>query len=636
MESTHLSRIRELILVLFRVKSWPLWVRFSLLGVLFVVSVSIPAYLLVREMQQTIEFAEHEQAGLKPVQFQLAIIQKTQQHRGLASWYLNDPFASPKEVRAKGEDVEEAIVRFEQYGKHFRHSPVVDLLNKQTEEWHQLSQAVRPRAISAQESFTLHTNLIARQFYGLNQMLTEYQLILDPERHSYFLISSGMVELPKFLEFLGQLRAAGVAVLAKQEVSEADRQQLMALMYAARWQLREYHESIMQIVDVKQESNDPLIQQYKNLVEQSSKLLQMVNDDIVFAPKLALSPAEYYSRFTLGINTGFALAQLTGNQINEALMHRIEVQKANRIKLITVIVLVSVLMLGVSAIFVVRLLRWIGGEPDYAMKVVSDISNGYLSLPIHVKRPDSLLGEMRVMQQKLLEQDRLKSEFISTVSHELRTPMTAINGALALIQKQHHQHVNPDAIRLLEMASRNGERLKELINDLLDVEQLGSDAMDLRCDPCNVVQLVRDMEPSVRLLAQRYHVEINFNYLSESIVASINGQRFQQIVQNFISNALKFSSRGDSVDVFVSDQNGYARVEVTDHGCGIPLDFYSRIFTRFSQADSSDTRKVGGTGLGLAIAKSLAERMGGSVGFTSQEKVGSSFYVSVPVLVEPV
>lgn len=622
--------MRKLILSLVHVQSWPLAVRFLLIGALFVISVAIPSYLLGREMMRSIDFAEKEHAGLSPVQFQLAIIQKTQQHRGLAGWFLNDPFADNKDLRAKGEDVEGAIVRFEKYGKNFKNTPLVSMLEAQTNEWHSISQSIAPRAITASESFGKHTQLVARQLYGLDVILAEYQLILDPEKSSYFLISSGLVELPRYLEFLAQLRGLGTELLAKQEISEGDRQKLMSLLYAAKWQLHEYQESINQVTGVESEKRAHLIQQYTNLVEQSGKLFQLVNDRLITGSNITLSPAEYYSSFTLGVNTGYSLSQLTLNEIDISLTKRIEQQKTNMVRLISLVGGIALIVLVLSTVFVVRLLAWLGGEPNYAMRVVSGISDGNFEQSIFVKDQDSLLGAMQTMQKKLQEHDRLKSEFISTISHELRTPITAINGALALIDKKHGDTLTADMKLLLNMANRNGERLKELIQDLLDFEQVSNAELVLETSPSNLVELLRELESQSQVMAQRNGISINFSYISEEIIAKVHARRFQQIIQSFISNAIKFSQKGNGVDVFLSVNNGSCRVEVTDHGCGIPPEFYNRIFTKFSQADSSDSRKVGGAGLGLALAKSLAESMGGKVDFRSELNVGSSFYLILP------
>jgi signal transduction histidine kinase len=107
--------------------------------------------------------------------------------------------------------------------------------------------------------------------------------------------------------------------------------------------------------------------------------------------------------------------------------------------------------------------------------------------------------------------------------------------------------------------------------------------------------------------------------------------RLQQVLTNFLSNAAKFSPASGQVEVAIKNANDTVRIEITDHGPGIPAEFHSRIFQKFSQADSSDTRQKGGTGLGLAISKEIIERMNGKIGFDSVEGQGACFHFELPV-----
>ena len=130
--------------------------------------------------------------------------------------------------------------------------------------------------------------------------------------------------------------------------------------------------------------------------------------------------------------------------------------------------------------------------------------------------------------------------------------------------------------------------------------------------------------------ADQYKVVYVLNERADGVTVKVDGNRLMQILANFLSNAAKFSPEGGEVEVSVHRQDGRVRVSVRDHGSGIPDEFRSRLFQKFSQADSSDTRAKGGTGLGLAITKELAERMGGQVGFDSEEGQGATFFVELP------
>ena len=227
--------------------------------------------------------------------------------------------------------------------------------------------------------------------------------------------------------------------------------------------------------------------------------------------------------------------------------------------------------------------------------------------------------------------ERLKSEFISTVSHELRTPLTSIAGALGLLAGGALGELSNKAQGVVDIAHKNSKRLSLLINDLLDMEKLiaGKIPFDLQEQP--LVPLLRYAVESLHAYAEQYQVRFLLLEPSDELRVLVDGARLHQVLNNFLSNAAKFSPTGGQVEVAVVLEPGRVRVNVIDHGQGVPADFRSRIFEKFSQADASDERKRGGTGLGLAISKEIVERMSGLVGFESEEGRGSCFYFELPL-----
>ena len=222
--------------------------------------------------------------------------------------------------------------------------------------------------------------------------------------------------------------------------------------------------------------------------------------------------------------------------------------------------------------------------------------------------------------------EQMKSEFVSTVSHELRTPLTSITGALGMVTAGSLGEVPAKVDQVLQIAYKNSQRLGLLINDLLDMEKLlaGKMTFDLQLHSLDglIEQALKDNQSYADKLG------ISFQYLNKigAVNIKVDSLRFAQVMSNLLSNAAKFSPKGESVEILLLQQNDQVRIEVKDKGPGVPDEFRKRIFQKFSQADSSDTRQKSGTGLGLAIVKELVDRMGGEVGYETEVGKGSCFF----------
>ncbi len=228
--------------------------------------------------------------------------------------------------------------------------------------------------------------------------------------------------------------------------------------------------------------------------------------------------------------------------------------------------------------------------------------------------------------------ERLKSEFISTVSHELRTPLTSITGALGLVAGGATGAIPITAKPLIDIALQNSQRLTLLINDLLDMEKIADGKMRFDFQVHILAPLVSQAVEANLSYATQFRVKVNVVDHSNAVRVQIDPQRLTQIVANFLSNAIKFSPQESTVEIGIEQLKEWVRVSIRDHGPGIPIEFRKRIFQKFSQADSSDTRRVGGAGLGLAITKELVERMRGRVGFDSVVGAGACFYFEFPII----
>jgi signal transduction histidine kinase len=228
--------------------------------------------------------------------------------------------------------------------------------------------------------------------------------------------------------------------------------------------------------------------------------------------------------------------------------------------------------------------------------------------------------------------DHLKSEFISIVSHELRTPLTSIRGAMGLLESGVVGELPAKALHLVQIAHKNSQRLTALVNDILDMEKLATGQMVLNMREINLCELLPQALDANAPYAETYRVRYQLQTELSHAMVLADGDRLMQVMANILSNAAKFSSEGDVVEVRLITKDDQYVIEVEDHGRGIPSDFHDRIFGKFAQATDSSTRQKEGAGLGLHISKTLVEKMLGRIGFSSEEKVRTVFWVSLPQL----
>ncbi|MBL4583198.1 MAG: response regulator [Pseudomonadales bacterium] len=246
----------------------------------------------------------------------------------------------------------------------------------------------------------------------------------------------------------------------------------------------------------------------------------------------------------------------------------------------------------------------------------------------HIKEAENA---MRSAKQAAEDSMLAKSQFLASMSHEIRTPMNGVLGMLTILK---HGNLSETQDRQVAIAEKSANSLLNIINDILDFSKIDAGKINLEMIEFNLQEMIDDFSMSMAVLAENKQLEliVDTTELSEVIVKG-DPIRIQQILQNLVGNAIKFTHSGEVVITARLKKAGgngiFLYGKITDTGIGIPEDKVSTLFESFTQADASTTREYGGTGLGLTISKQLAELMGGGVRASSVLGEGSTFEFSV-------
>jgi signal transduction histidine kinase/CheY-like chemotaxis protein/HAMP domain-containing protein len=241
--------------------------------------------------------------------------------------------------------------------------------------------------------------------------------------------------------------------------------------------------------------------------------------------------------------------------------------------------------------------------------------------------------ELKMQKKQVEDANHFKSAFLSNMSHELRTPLNSVIALSGVLSRKLNGTIPDEEYNYLGIIEKNGKQLLYLINDILDLSRIESGKEEINITRFNVYNLVKSIVESIQPLADEKGIQLINNIESNLPEIKNDSDKIHHIIQNIISNAVKFTEEG-SVEITANRIDGEIHVTVKDSGIGIDADYLPLIFDEFRQADEKATRKYGGTGLGLAIAKKYALMLDGNIEVQSKIGTGSVFTVRLPIAKE--
>ena len=239
--------------------------------------------------------------------------------------------------------------------------------------------------------------------------------------------------------------------------------------------------------------------------------------------------------------------------------------------------------------------------------------------------------ELTRANEKLRQLDALKSDFVSLVTHQLRTPLSGVRWSLSMLLNNEMGELSTDQRVYLMKTYESNNRMITLINDMLNADRVESGTLKFKFSPTNLLDLLDNVLLELRPLADKKKTKILLSVAANIPKVLIDAENMRIVLQNLLDNAIKYSQEGTEVHVRISNNDSGVEISVQDHGIGIPLESQANVFKRFFRAENAVRTETDGTGLGLYIVESIIERHHGTIRFESEENMGTTFYVTVPI-----
>ena len=624
------------------------WQKLVLLGAVFLLPLVIVTYALVSSVNSLgIATARHELLGVEYSRPLLTLLHDLQRFRGFSASGLE---AERGKVRG---DLDRDVTELDASDLRLRSRL------KLKGEWPMLADRVR--ALLAAEpgpsSVDDTTVVIHQGFELLKQIGDDSALTLDPEIGSYYFVDLFLWKLPQHAEHTALAWAKLAANGPGQPIATATRDDLIRISGLIDFQRAQSEDALAKAWD-----GAPGVGRHLQFSELMSTAAEDPVNQALSLGTLAMSPVDLAEKMTTRLEVNYRLADQVSVVLQQLLEQRIGgLERKVR----------TSLGLGALGLLLVSVLGWylirdITRPLGELATTAQAIEGGELDAPVTVEpRRDEIgklaeaLRRMIAAQQhsreRLVESNiamlasnekltmktaeaqqlavdadaanRAKRDFLAVMSHEIRTPMNGIIGMTDLALNTGLTHTQRE---YLDMVKNSAETLLELLNDILDFSKIEAGRLELERTDFDLRDLLGDTMQALAVRAHGKGLELALQ-IRPDVPDALTGDphRLRQVLVNLVGNALKFTERGE-VTVLVENaelpgENAALRFVVRDSGIGIPPEAQARIFSAFSQADSSTTRRFGGTGLGLAITSQIVTLMGGEISVDSEQGKGSAF-----------
>ncbi len=265
---------------------------------------------------------------------------------------------------------------------------------------------------------------------------------------------------------------------------------------------------------------------------------------------------------------------------------------------------------------------------DFEKRILSIFSN---SVALAIDKINNY-RKITAANEKLKELDKLKDEFLNVAAHELRAPMTAVKGYLSMIEEEYKTNMPNDVKDFVDGALEGTDREIRLVNNMLNVSRIEEKRLVFNMGNINLTEVIKKVYDEFKIEAKNKNLQFDFKIkklTKDKVYADLD--RIHEVVANFVSNAIKYTDKGEVKIEVNNPSKGVVRVEIKDTGLGMTKEEVSKLFSKFYRAESS-AGKVLGTGLGLYITKLLVEKFGGQLGVESEKGKGSTFWFELPVV----